>query len=195
MKVAVSVCVVLSLVTGSWSFSTGAPVQACAKLAPMHANTSPQTTPSPYKITVTPANGGDLKWAPGSTLNVTISGGTINGFILQALYKAGNGLGSFSKDHMPTGTQRSPCTADDGTTPMSVTHTSPADKQDLMFVWSAPADGVNPGDIYFKGAVAQSHDIYWIDIKSSDIPGAGSRSAPAITILISTLLVSAKSLF
>ena len=37
-----------------------------------------------------------------------------------------------------------------GVTPLSVTHTNPDDKTNLMFVWTAPASGVDPGNIYFQ---------------------------------------------
>ena len=48
-----------------------------------------------------------------SVISVSITGGTINGFILQAKQKSGAGIGSFDKNSMPAGTQRGPCIAEE----------------------------------------------------------------------------------
>lgn len=50
--VAVAVC----LTAAAYGYPTGAPEPACSSLAPIHANTTPQPTPSPYSINVDKSN-------------------------------------------------------------------------------------------------------------------------------------------
>lgn len=159
--------VFVCLLSVSYGYSSGAPEAACGTLAPVHSGIVPQNSasPTPYSIT---ANG--TMWMDGGALTVMISGGDINGFILQAVSGADSKtpIGSFDADMLPSLTQTGPCMHNGGS--VSVTHTSPDTKTNLKFIWKAPLKSDGPaGAIFFQAAVATDHDTYWSEIKSDDI--------------------------
>ena len=57
--------VILSLVTTAHGRPEGAPPEACAQIAPMHAGISPSTDPLPYSVDLSDFTGGE--YVPGDT--------------------------------------------------------------------------------------------------------------------------------
>ena len=48
-----NLCILMiCMLEGSHGYSTGAPERACQPIRPFHGTTDPQTTPSPYNITL-----------------------------------------------------------------------------------------------------------------------------------------------
>ncbi|XP_030836318.1 putative defense protein 3 [Strongylocentrotus purpuratus] len=145
------------------AYPDGAPKEACADAAPQHHTTDgeiiePHEGPSPYSFTVD-----SKEYKIGHKITVTIEGSqAYGGFLIQARSVGGQEpVGHFSS--LPDNAQLRGCmTEDDG-----VTHTSPDDKlPGIMFMWHTKKD---VGTIEFFGTVAQDHDVFWTEIKSSEI--------------------------
>lgn len=50
----------------------------------------------------------------------------------------------------------------------SLTHTSPADKNDLVFYWE-PTSDQKSGEVTFHATLAKAKNIYWVNQKSNPV--------------------------
>ncbi|XP_072039607.1 putative defense protein 3 [Amphiura filiformis] len=153
-----------SLVEG---FSSGAPLSACVTMTPAHLYNSnasrpidPEDGPSPYSLQVD-----KLMVRKGGNVQVTINGGSFQGFLLQARLADGSStvpVGTFST--IVEETKITTCTA----AADSVTHSSKTNKTDGMTVtWMAP--NMEFGDIKFVATVAEKHCVFWVGHESSTV--------------------------
>ncbi|XP_072039735.1 putative defense protein 3 [Amphiura filiformis] len=163
LAVTVFVVCCTSLVEG---YGSGAPPSACVTMVPGHLNAStfdpinPSNDPSPYSLDVD-----KMMVGRGGTVQVTINGGTFQGFILQARLADGSStvpVGTFSTT--VENTKTTTCTATDD----SVTHANKEIKPDGTTVtWMAPS--VEFGDIKFMVTMAENHDVFWVGQESSTV--------------------------
>jgi hypothetical protein len=85
-------------------------------------------------------NDGNSYYEPGNTYQLTLSGDTFRGFLLQARLLTDDTtlVGSFSNPS--TDTQLSSCTPPES----GITHTSNSDKVSITGTWTAPPIGTGP---------------------------------------------------
>ncbi|XP_025109625.1 putative ferric-chelate reductase 1 homolog [Pomacea canaliculata] len=182
MMLAVVLLLLGSIPQCVWAYSSGAPDRqlVCAQLTPSgHTPSTTQTTPSPYRISVS-----SLTYTPnGSNITVTLespcgAGTTFKGYLLKVDYAELNhtnsSLGSFNT---PAGS-KSICEGN------GRTHDSSTEKQSIQFLWTPPATSV--GTIVFRATFVQSYSTFWVDVHS-DLIYETSKTTPPPTELLSTV--------
>jgi hypothetical protein len=153
----------LTLVTITRSFPSGAPdkPEVCRTMLPGHKNSSPQTRPAPFKITV---NRDSFKAS--ESLRVTLQmtdGEKFQGFMIQARLADT----TLPDSLLPIGNFQ---TSDGRTSPICVggagsalTHVNGSIselKTQMNFDWHSPSS--SQGHIIFKITVVLTHDRYWV---------------------------------
>ncbi|KAK2150640.1 hypothetical protein LSH36_397g02007 [Paralvinella palmiformis] len=138
---------------------------ACLHLYPSGHEGEPQSTPSPYVVTVS-----GNSYNPGDLLIVTISsidGRTpFRGFILQA--RSDEDPEQKVGDFIPNDNAKINCVVE-GFGGKTVTHVDPSEKTSLSVTWIAPA--LAAGDVQFRATIIETFEIYWMDITSDVISG------------------------
>ncbi|XP_032886114.1 putative defense protein 1 [Amblyraja radiata] len=161
-------CVVfLKFSSLSRCFPNGAPLSACESMMPRHAGVVPQSNAAPY--TVEPEAS---VFHPGKPVRVQILGPQYNGFLLVAR-RDGSSTPLGTWQIPPENTQLLQCF---GIARSAVTHldTSPRNNS-VTFAW-VPPDSACPTAVKFVATVAQSFQIYWLNVQSHPL-----TKAPGIT--------------
>ncbi|KAJ6663237.1 hypothetical protein lerEdw1_010373 [Lerista edwardsae] len=145
------------------AFPSGAPASACETMLPGHAGVQPQTTPAPYEFLVSTPS-----FLNGQPINVQILGSAYRGLLLQARsFRSTTTLGLWK--FPPNDTkflQARTCT---GNPQGAITHANTNLKtRQTTFTWLPPNSGCPPV-ITFVATVAQSHDVYWTNVRSKVI--------------------------
>lgn len=132
--------ITISLISVTWVISpppvqgraNGSPPEACDSLVPAHGS-SPQTTPSPYKISLD-----KVTVSPGDNIVLTINGGDkkFKGFLAQGR-KVGETtpIGTFSST---SGTEAKTLKCHHESS--SITHTNSKEKSSITLTWVAPSE-------------------------------------------------------
>uniref|UniRef100_A0ABM5EW65 Defense protein 3 n=1 Tax=Pogona vitticeps TaxID=103695 RepID=A0ABM5EW65_9SAUR len=150
-------CVALSI---NQAFPTGAPATACETMLPLHMGAQPQSTPAPYGFLVSTPS-----FLNGQPLYVQILGPTYKGLLLQARsFGSPTALGFWEVP--PNNTKLLQCSGNpQGTITHSNTHVKTGH---TTYAWFPPTSGC-PKVVRFVATIAQSHDVYWTDVKSKVI--------------------------
>ncbi|XP_056379298.1 putative ferric-chelate reductase 1 [Hyla sarda] len=139
-----------------FGYSNGQISVACDSMLPSHSNGVPQSSVSPYNITVS-----NKTFSPGDVITVTIqsvSGAAFKGFLLQAQSVGGNWItGTFSTTD--SNTQLLTCTQPNS----AVSHTSNSQKTKITASWTAPQGA---GPVVFIATVVQSFSVFWTGVQS-----------------------------
>ncbi|XP_065899813.1 reelin domain-containing protein 1-like [Dysidea avara] len=169
-------CLVVSLllVTTAHGRPEGAPPEACAQIAPMHAGISPSTDPLPYSVDLSDFTGDE--YVPGDTYQITLSGGADNpnfrGFLIQGRVAAdGSPTGQFTGS---AGVSQPQC---DGDT--AVTHVNNNEKTSVTVMWTAPAAGT--GAVIFRFAFVDMFVLFWANMETSAIQEAAPPTTEPTT--------------
>ncbi|WAR07048.1 FRRS1-like protein, partial [Mya arenaria] len=148
---------------GGLAYPTGAPLQACADMKPLH----PPTTTSgqaPFAIKTS-----TLVYTPGAEITGTIyspSGVKFRGLLMEVLKTDNTStdpVGTFDVVDNNTQTQ-----CGQGSK-QGLTHVSNSNKTSVTFKWIAPS--APAGDIRFRLSVVESYDVsrYWLGIFSATV--------------------------
>ncbi|XP_065899816.1 putative defense protein 3 [Dysidea avara] len=169
-------CLVVSLLLATTAHGRpeGAPPEACAQIAPMHAGISPSTDPLPYSVDLSDFTGDE--YVPGDTYQITLSGGADNpifrGFLIQGRVAAdGSPTGQFTGS---AGVSQPQC---DGDT--AVTHVNNNEKTSVTVMWTAPAAG--NGAVIFRFAFVDMFVLFWANMETSAIQEAAPPTTEPTT--------------
>ncbi|XP_032834497.2 putative defense protein 3 [Petromyzon marinus] len=165
----------LCLAPGARAFPGGAPSSSCVAMRPMHDGVRSQTSQAPYVITAVATNG-----SIGVPFTVRVMGPVYRGLLLQARTPGGATRPMGTWQGLPRDTRLLQC---DGRDASAVTHSNINEKINQTFTWMPPAGGLT-GPIMFIAAVAESREVYWMDIRSSVLNGGLSiQSGASLTWL------------
>ncbi|XP_042334120.1 putative defense protein 2 [Sceloporus undulatus] len=177
-----------TLLSSYHAFPTGAPSAACENMLPLHTGTEPQPSPAPYEFLVnTPS------FLNGQPIHVQILGSAYRGLLLEArTFGSPATLGSWQTP--PNNTKLLECS---GNPNGAVTHSNTNLKtRQTTYTW-LPPDTNCPKVVIFEATVAQSHDIYWTNVKSKVIwrnakatcgGGPFANTASGVVVLFCLLL-------
>ncbi|XP_054851942.1 putative defense protein 3 [Eublepharis macularius] len=142
------------------AFPTGAPASACENMLPMHTGVQPQQTLAPYEFLVNSPS-----FLNGQPINIQILGPAYRGLLLEARSFGSTTALGFWKNP-PNNTKLLQCS---GNPHGAVTHSNTNLKtRQTTYTWLPPNSGCPPV-VTFLATVAQSHEIYWTNIKSKVI--------------------------
>ncbi|XP_074641316.1 uncharacterized protein LOC141899062 [Tubulanus polymorphus] len=165
-------------------YEYGAPLDACASMIPVHFNKAagtpyePQTTSSPYTVTVNPTSGAksNITYQPNETFNITIDGGSkeIEGIFIQARridtqHDTLQPIGTFDTSTASKTQKR--CLSPYGS---ALTHSEEIKTHQMTLTWTAPA--TSEGHLQFFVTIVEHFDTFWVKIPSDKIlydPQAG----------------------
>lgn len=141
------------------AYPGGAPAASCAAMVPGHG-VAVQAGASPYRVTMNTST-----YTAGDVIEVTVSGGTFRGLLVQAQSPGcfGSPLPSFSV--MPGDTNVTTLTCP-GQANSAITHTSRSDKTQAVFYWTPGRDW---GHINFRATVVQTFNTFWVNITSPEL--------------------------
>ncbi|KAE8610569.1 hypothetical protein XENTR_v10012171 [Xenopus tropicalis] len=143
-----------------FSFPSGQISASCDTMLPQHRGSTPQTTASPYFITVS-----NTTFKSGDSITVTIqsnSGNTFKGFLLEALSVGGDtATGTFTITNGDT--QGLSCSAGPNS---AVSHTSDSSKSSVTTSWTAPSGA---GPVRFRATVLQGFSTFWSGVESQTL--------------------------
>uniref|UniRef100_UPI00398EFCD1 putative defense protein Hdd11 n=1 Tax=Pristiophorus japonicus TaxID=55135 RepID=UPI00398EFCD1 len=155
-------------------------------MMPRHSGVVPQSNAAPYTIDI-----GASVYQPRTLVKVRILGPQYRAFLLQAR-KDGDTSPLGSWQNPPENTQLLQCFGNLGA---AVTHSNTAAKNNsTTFLWFPPETAC-PTAVKFVATVAQSREIYWLNVRSYPLPKApgiaccGVKFTYGISI-ITTLLCS-----
>ncbi|XP_058053068.1 putative defense protein 3 [Ahaetulla prasina] len=142
------------------AFPDGAPESACENMLPVHIGVQAQQVPSPYEISLSTSS-----FQNGQLVNVQILGAAYRGLLLEvrSFQLATAALGFWQTP--PNNTRYLQCS---GNLHGAITHANTNLKMKEIYSWLPPTLH-SPPIVYFVATVAQSHDIYWTNIKSKVI--------------------------
>ncbi|GAB6031630.1 hypothetical protein CHUAL_009390 [Chamberlinius hualienensis] len=154
----------VALVSG---LPTGAPLEACDTMTPMHDIYTPQPTASPFSFTLTSTN-----VAVGDVIHVSLAAGDnrpFQGFLIKGLAKGQTDgvAGKFSMTMLPNKLGAMPCQYLDcsGVGQSALTHVA-ADNKTVMEVDWSPTEA---GTFNIVGTVVQTFPEFWDKFYSEDI--------------------------
>lgn len=152
--------VLLILIQHVHAYPNGAGLKACDKGSPQVCHdAAPQTSPAPFEVMVQVD-----RYSPGVLVNVTIqitnSTVPLKGFLMGA-HKV-NGSGSEYYGSFGATPEYHPRCGINGNT--GATHTNNDEKQNLTLQWIPPE--FDEGDLFFKSAIVNKYDVYWVNITS-----------------------------
>ncbi|KAM9324039.1 putative defense protein 3 [Gastrophryne carolinensis] len=152
--------VLMTFITISVSFPTGAPISACQTMMPGHVGIYPQPNPAPYIIKINSS-----VYQTGRPIEVQIVGSAYKGILLQArTFKQNTLFGEWLQP--PNNTKILACP---GNPVGAITHANTNIKdQSTTYLWMPPSTSVPPV-LYFVATVAEAYDKYWLGIKSATI--------------------------
>ncbi|XP_072296616.1 putative ferric-chelate reductase 1 [Eucyclogobius newberryi] len=159
----------LSLWPPVWPYANGRVAKACASMEPHH-HSQGQSSPSPYHLQSSVSS-----FSPGEHVEVTLSGPSFQGFLLQARDPAQDvpsAVGSFSLTD-PGSTQLLTCSQHQGS---AVSHTSKSHKKLVRVIWKAPLNP--PAQVQVLVTVVSHYDIYWVRIPGPIITQHGVTPCP-----------------
>ncbi|XP_078403762.1 putative defense protein Hdd11 [Cetorhinus maximus] len=142
-------------------------------MMPRHSGVVPQSNTAPYTIDT-----GASTYQPGTPIQVQILGLQYHGFILEARKdRSTTPLGSWQDP--PENTKLLQCFGNLGA---AVTHSNMASKNNsTTFVW-IPPESACPDAVKFMATVAQSREIYWLDVQSQPVTKAAGIACCAVKI-------------
>ncbi|XP_070616008.1 putative defense protein 3 [Erythrolamprus reginae] len=141
------------------AFPDGVPISACETMLPVHTGVQPQKIPSPYEVSVSAPS-----FQNGQLLYVQLLGAAYRGLLLEARsFQSAAALGFWQTP--PNNTRYLKCS---GHPQGAITHSNTNLKMQQIYSWFPPPLGC-PSVVYFVATVAQSHDIYWTQVKSKVI--------------------------
>lgn len=138
----------------------GAPPNSCAGMVPGHSGATVQAGASPYTVTMNTST-----YTAGDVIEVTVSGGTFRGLLVQAQSPGCFGFPLPSFSVMPGDTNVSTLTCP-GQANSAITHTNRNDKTQATFYWTP---GQDLGHINFRATVVQNFNIFWVNITSPEL--------------------------
>ncbi|XP_038167203.1 ferric-chelate reductase 1 isoform X3 [Arvicola amphibius] len=170
---AVSALVSALLICSVASYPNGKVAMSCGGMAPQHGH-SPQPEPV-HQITLS-----QTKFKPGDQIQVTLSGPTFKGFLLEARDAedlSGPPVGSFTLIDSEV-SQLLTCEDVQG---LAVSHTSSSKKTEIRVYWNAPHSA--PNHVRFLATVVEKYKIYWVKIPSHVLsqPNAPPFTTPTAT--------------
>ncbi|XP_066496283.1 putative defense protein 3 [Tiliqua scincoides] len=142
------------------AFPSGAPASACETMLPGHTGVQPQMAPAPYEFLVSTPS-----FLNGQPINVQILGSAYRGLLLEARSFGSTAvLGHWQTP--PNDTKLLQCS---GNPQGAITHSNTNIKtRQTTYTWLPPNSGC-PKVITFVATVAQSHDVYWTNMRSKVI--------------------------
>ncbi|XP_039218318.1 putative defense protein 3 isoform X1 [Crotalus tigris] len=141
------------------AFPDGAPESACESMLPVHTGVQPQTVPSPYEVLVSTPS-----FQNGQRVNVQIRGPAYQGLLLEVRsFQSAAAVGFWQSP--PNNTRFLQCS---GNPQGAITHSNTNLKMSQIYSWLPPPSHC-PRVVIFVATVAQSHDIYWTQVKSKVI--------------------------
>ncbi|XP_028923534.1 putative defense protein Hdd11 [Ornithorhynchus anatinus] len=152
---------------GTWivpraaALGTGAPLSTCEDMQPVHNNTLPQSTPSPFRIEFL-----ETFYTPGKSIHVKIVGPWYKGLLLLAQAEnSSTALGTWQDP--PPGTRFLECSENSHG---AITHSNTELKtSSTTYSWLYTGSEC-PANVTFVATVAQRRSIYWLRIKSRYLP-------------------------
>lgn len=138
----------------------GAPPNSCAGMVPGHSGAAVQAGASPYTVTMNTST-----YTAGDVIEVTVSGGTFRGLLVQAQSPGCFGFPLPSFSVMPGDTNVSTLTCP-GQANSAITHTNRNDKTQATFYWTP---GQDLGHINFRATVVQNFNTFWVNITSPEL--------------------------
>ncbi|XP_026530498.1 putative ferric-chelate reductase 1 homolog isoform X1 [Notechis scutatus] len=154
-----SVLTFWTILGSNHAFPDGAPESACNNMLPVHIGVQPQTVPSPYELSVSTPS-----FQNGQPVNVQILGAAYRGLLLEARsFHPAAALGFWQTP--PNNTRLLQCS---GNLQGAITHSNTNLKMNQIYSWLPPPLHCPPV-VYFVATVAQSHDVYWTQVKSKVI--------------------------
>ncbi|CAO2599867.1 Ferric-chelate reductase 1 [Lemmus lemmus] len=155
------------------SYPNGKVAMSCGGMTPQHGH-SPQPEPV-HQITLS-----QMKFKPGDQIQVTLSGPTFKGFLLEARDAedlSGPPVGSFTLIDSEV-SQLLTCEDVQG---LAVSHTSSSKKTEIKVYWNAPSSA--PNHVRFLATVVEKYKIYWVKIPSHVLsqPNAPPFTTPTAT--------------
>ncbi|XP_067852850.1 putative defense protein Hdd11 [Heptranchias perlo] len=164
-----TVCCIVFLKVSNLSkgFPNGAPSSVCESMMPRHSGVVPQSNTAPYTIDI-----GANVYQPGTPVQVQILGPQYRGFLMEARKDGGTSpLGSWQDP--PENTQLLQCF---GNRRAAVTHSNTGPQNNsTTFVW-IPPESACPNAVKFVATVAQSREIYWLNVQSHPLTKDFSHS-------------------
>ncbi|XP_071480236.1 uncharacterized protein [Diadema antillarum] len=159
-------------ITATDGYPTGAPLEACQDMVPLHGG-SPQDNLALLGVNITTSV---LINTQGATLVQVLLEGTENnlfrGFFIQARQVGGDGpVGRFLR--IPTGQVGVACGGDSDS---AVTHSERSLKLGAAFVWRT-SKKEDATDLYFRATIVKSYDEYWTNLYS-DVLFPSERTTP-----------------
>ncbi|KAJ9583131.1 hypothetical protein L9F63_022523, partial [Diploptera punctata] len=151
----------LALLHGATSYSSGGPESTCSSLVPGHKATA-QTSAPPFEVIPSKQT-----VAPGARITLMIRspiGAQFKGLMLQARNGEGSdsALGHFTS--FPTDTKAVKCPGGNLNAPNTATHENANLKTSLQFEWEAP--DYYEGPIVFYATIVQNYSTFWTSVKS-----------------------------
>ncbi|KAK2165547.1 hypothetical protein NP493_1360g00019 [Ridgeia piscesae] len=176
MSTSVALTLRLLLLTAVSAHPDGGPAKSCANLFPEHSSAQPQTTPSPYVITLN-----ESSYSPSQVISVTLTSTTgrhpFVGYQLRASRlrcDQEEAVGAFLPSTDPYAPYRLQHWYPSHGQNNCVTHFDTEIKLQERILWRAPSTSV--GDVVFRGSVVKSYDEFWMNIQSpvltADVPAA-----------------------
>ncbi|KAK2703476.1 putative defense protein 3 [Artemia franciscana] len=148
------IIVVSILLSSTFAFPNGGPIDACVKSnpnVPNHSGISPQ----PIETLPFAVEQSSEAYGPRDVIKVKISGLPFKGFFIQARdAKTGDWIGSFDESYASKSYDE--CSA--------ATHTYNDPKNQIELIWRAPDN--RRGGVYFTGTVVENYKTFWSGIVS-----------------------------
>ncbi|XP_078544836.1 putative defense protein 3 [Lissotriton helveticus] len=167
----------LCLLPFSSALPNGAPPSACVSMMPMHRGIVPQASRAPYTMKIT------KPYQAGQPVKVEILGPDYAGVLLQARIPPDTtAIGSWIDP--PANTKNLLCSQNERG---AITHANTNVKNNATtYTWMPPSSNC-PKAVTFKATVAQSHDVYWLDVLSTPLPIDGTTLCKAVASGSSTI--------
>ncbi|XP_070553455.1 putative defense protein 3 [Ptychodera flava] len=179
MRVYFKLCVLAVVVSmpSVLARQSGAPTSACTSMRPGHRFNGTLIEPqepdqSPYSIVLSSS-----EYSPGETITVTIQGGDYRGVLLQ-VRKVGEDTPTGTWSNPPNDTKLLTCTNSND----AVTHANTNLKgEDSVYTWTSSE---NVGAVQIVATIAESYNVFWVQLVSDQVSGAVQGASPNILLLL-----------
>ncbi|XP_070572139.1 reelin domain-containing protein 1-like [Ptychodera flava] len=147
-------------------------------MTPGHTGVSPQSSSTnPFTVTAS-----STLYSPGQAITVTIQGGDYRGVLLQ-VRKVGEDTPTGTWSNPPNDTKLLTCTNSND----AVTHANTNVKgEDSVYTWTSSE---NVGAVQIVATIAESFDVFWVQLVSDQVSGAVQGASPNILLLLLVALL------
>ncbi|XP_053329860.1 putative defense protein 3 [Spea bombifrons] len=154
------ILILITLVKMSSQYPNGAPISVCQTMIPGHQGIFPQPNPAPYIFKIS-----STSYKNGKPIRVQILGPGYRGLLLESrTYDKTMLIGKWV--FPPNDTKILQCPENSAG---AITHSNTNLKtQSTTYTWMPPEEDCPP-IIFFIATVAESHDVYWLGVKSAAI--------------------------